>query len=118
MEQGKNLLSISEAAEFLNVSINTLRIWDSSGKLKALRSSGGHRYYPKERLERFVLNTESIARVWAESPTAPELPPDQYCQTHDVFRARLDTMSVILGQNSSVKDVAPLIIAVTGEIGN
>ena len=118
MKQGKNLLSISKAAKFLDVSINTLRIWDSSGKLKALRSSGGHRYYSKEQLERFVLNIESIARVWAESPMPPELSPDQYCQTHDIFRARLDTMSVILGQNSNAKDMAPLIIAVTGEIGN
>lgn len=118
MEQGKNLLSIGEAAKFLDVSINTLRIWDSSGKLKALRSPGGHRYYSKEQLERFVLNIESIARVWAESPTAPELSPDQYCQTHDIFRARLDTMSVILGQDSNIKDITSLIVAVTGEIGN
>src|SRR3989344_1775984 len=118
MEQGKNLLSIGGAAKFLNVSINTLRIWDSSGKLKALRSPGGHRYYSKEQLERFASDIESIARVWAESPTAPELSPDQYCQTHDIFRARLDTMSVILGQNSAIKNIAPLIVAITGEIGN
>src|SRR3989338_1960454 len=118
MKQDSNLLSISKAAEFLDVSISTLRLWDSSGKLKALRSSGGHRYYSKEQLERFVLNIESIARVWAESPTAPELSPDKYCQTHDVFRARLDTMSIMLSQNSNTKDMAPLIIAVTGEIGN
>ena len=118
MKRCKNLLSISEAARLLDVSINTLRIWDSSEKLKALRSSGGHRYYPKEQLERFLLNIESIARVWAESPTAPELSSDQYCQTHDVFMARLDTMSLILDQDSSIKDIVPLIIAVTGEIGN
>ena len=118
MEQSKNLLSIGGAAKFLGVSINTLRIWDSSGKLKALRSSGGHRYYPKEQLERFVLDIESIARVWAESPTAPELLPDYYCRTHDVFKARLDTMSLILNQDVTVKSMVSLITAVTGEIGN
>ena len=118
MRQDKNLLSISEAAKFLDVSINTLRIWDSSGKLKALRSPGGHRYYSKEHLERFVLDIESIARVWAESPTSSELLPDQYCQTHDIFRARLDTMSVLLGQDAAIKNIASLIVAVTGEIGN
>src|SRR3989344_6842681 len=118
MRESRDLLSIGEAATLIGVSINTLRIWDSKGKLKALRSSGGHRYYSKEQLERFLLNIESIARVWAESPMAPELSSDQYCQTHDVFRARLDAMSVILGQNSNAKDMAPLIIAVTGEIGN
>src|SRR3989338_9782574 len=105
MKQDKNLLSIGEAAKFLDVSIHTLRLWDSSGKLKALRSSGRHRYYSKEQLGRFVLDIESIARVWAESPTAPELSPDQYCPTHDIFKARLDTMSVILGQNSAIKNI-------------
>ena len=118
MKQGHNLLSIGEAAKFLDVSINTLRIWDSSGKLKALRSSGGHRYYSKEQLEHFVLDTESIARVWAESPTAPELSSDQYCPTQDMFRARLDTMSIILDRDSDIKNITPLIVAVTGEIGN
>src|SRR3989338_635172 len=118
MKQDKNLLSIGEAAKFLDVSIHTLRLWDSSGKLKALRSSGRHRYYPKEQLERFVLDTESIARVWAESPTAPELLPDQYCRTYDVFKARLDTMSGILNQDAALKSMVPLITAVTGEIGN
>ena len=118
MKKGNNLLSIGEAAKFLDVSTNTLRIWDSSGKLKALRSSGGHRYYPKEQLERFVLDIESIARVWAESPMAPELSPDQYCPTHDTFRARLDVMSILLDRDPNIKKLVPLIAAVTGEIGN
>src|SRR3990167_2920177 len=118
MRESRDLLSIGEAATLIGVSISTLRIWDSSGKLKALRSSGGHRYYSREQLERFVLNIESIARIWTESLTAPKLSPDQYCQTHDIFRARLDTMSIILGQNSAIKNIAPLIVAITGEIGN
>ena len=118
IKQNKSLLSIGEAAKFLDVSINTLRIWDSSGKLKALRSSGGHRYYPKDQLERFMLDIESIARIWAESPTAPELLPDQYCRTHDVFKARLDTMSAVLNQDAAMKSIVSLIAAVTGEIGN
>lgn len=119
MRENENLLSISRAAKFLGVSISTLRLWDASGKLKALRSSGGHRYYPKEQLERFVSDTESIARVWAESPVAPELSSEQYCRTHDVFKARLDSMSVVLGQDNTVgKDIVSLIAAVVGEIGN
>lgn len=114
----KDQFAIGEAAEYLQVSVDTLRRWDASGKLKALRSSGGHRYYPKEQLERFALDIESIARIWAESPTAPELLPDQYCRTHDVFLARLDTMSAILNQDAGTKSIVPLITAVTGEIGN
>ena len=118
MKRNKDLLSISQAAKFLDVSINTLRIWDSSGKLKALRSSGRHRYYSKEQLGRFVLDIESIARVWAESPTAPELSSDQYCPTHDIFKARLDTMSAFLNRDADIKNIVSLISAVTGEIGN
>jgi len=118
MMKSKNLLSIGEAATFIGVSINTLRTWDSRGKLKALRSPGGHRYYSKEQLEGFVSDIESIARVWAESPMAQELSPDQYCATHDVFKARLDTMAVVLDRDDGTKSMAPLITAVAGEIGN
>ena len=117
-KKDKNLLTISEAAEFLGVSIDTLRRWDSKGKLKALRSSGGHRYYSKDQLENFVLNFRTIARVWAESQTAPELSPDYYCYTQDIFKARLDKLAFELERDSSVKNLAPLITAVTGEIGN
>ena len=39
------LLKISEAAELLGVSIDTLRRWDKSGKLVAIKKEGGtHRY--------------------------------------------------------------------------
>jgi len=117
-KKDKNLLTISEAAEFLKVSIDTLRRWDSKGKLKALRSSGGHRYYSKEQLENFVLDFRTIARVWAESQIAPELSPDYYCYTQDIFRARLDRLAFELEQDFSTKNLAPLIISVTGEIGN
>lgn len=118
MKKDKNLLSIKEAAEFLRVSIDTLRRWDSKKKLRAVRSSGGHRYYSKEQLETFVSDFKAIARVWAESKTAPELSPDYYCYTQDVFRARLDRMAFELDSDSATKALAPLTVAITGEIGN
>jgi excisionase family DNA binding protein len=118
MKKDKNLLSISEAAKFLGVSIDTLRRWDSKGKLNAVRSFGGHRYFFKQQLESFALDLEAIARVWAESQIAPELSPDNYCYTQDVFRARLDPMALALDRDSTTKSIAPLVTAVTGEIGN
>lgn len=118
MKMEKNLLSISAAAKFLDVSIDTLRRWDSSGKLSSVRSQGGHRYYAREALERFRQDLFALARVWAESPTAPELPSDEYCETQDVFRARLDRMAILLDGDPAVKNLAPLVTAVTGEIGN
>lgn len=117
-KENKNLLTISEAAKFLKVSIDTLRRWDSKGKLKAIRSSGGHRYYSKEQLEDFVLDIKAIARIWAESQTDPELSPNHYCYTQDIFRARLNRIALELDNNSNIKSLAPLIVAVTGEIGN
>ena len=39
----KNLLNMKEAMDYLNVSKITLQRWDNRGKLKAVRTSGGHR---------------------------------------------------------------------------
>ncbi len=118
MEKNKNLLAISEAAKFLGISIDTLRRWDSKGKLKALKSSGGHRYYSKEQLENFVSDLRAIASIWAGSQTASELLSDYYCYTQDIFKARLDRMAFDLDRNPTTKTLTSLIIAITGEIGN
>lgn len=117
MKKDKNLLTISQAAKFLEVSIDTLRRWDLKGKLKAIRSSGGHRYYAKDQLESFVSDLRAIARVWAESQIAPELASDHYCYTQDIFRARLNRMAFELDRDAT-KNLASLIVAVIGEIGN
>jgi excisionase family DNA binding protein len=44
------LLSIGDAADFLGVSVDTLRRWEKKGKIEAYRSPGGHRYFKKEDL--------------------------------------------------------------------
>lgn len=50
----KTLLNMKEAMEYLNVSKITLQRWDNSGKLKAVRTSGGHRRYKISDLEKFI----------------------------------------------------------------
>ncbi|HIH11855.1 TPA: MerR family transcriptional regulator [Candidatus Woesearchaeota archaeon] len=49
------LLTIRQAAEILNVHIETLRRWDKSGKLKAIivNERGDRRYDPRD-IERFI----------------------------------------------------------------
>lgn len=49
------LLTIRQAAEILNVHVETLRRWDKSGKLKAIRVNerGDRRYHPED-LEKIV----------------------------------------------------------------
>lgn len=48
------LLNIAQAAKYLNVSIDTLRLWDKSGKLKPLKTPGGHRRYDMPTLNDFI----------------------------------------------------------------
>ena len=49
------LLTIRQAAEILNVHVETLRRWDGSGKLKAFRvNERGDRRYKPEDLENYL----------------------------------------------------------------
>lgn len=49
-----NLLNIKDAATYLNLSADTLRRLDKSGKLKPLTTEGGHRRYQKEMLDEYI----------------------------------------------------------------
>ncbi|MEM1170870.1 MAG: IS607 family transposase [Cyanobacteria bacterium P01_H01_bin.35] len=40
-----NLLSVSEAAELLGVSTKTIRRWETEGRIKSIRTEGGHRRF-------------------------------------------------------------------------
>ena len=56
----EKLLTITEAAKILGVSLDTLRRWDKNGKLVAIKKDGGtHRYYRKEDLEIFSSDSSS-----------------------------------------------------------
>lgn len=50
----KNLLNMKETMNYLNVSKITLQRWDNRGKLKAVRTSGGHRRYKLSDLKKFI----------------------------------------------------------------
>ena len=51
----KKLLTIRQAAEILNVHVETLRRWDKSGKLIAIKVNdrGDRRFNPKD-IENFI----------------------------------------------------------------
>ena len=56
-KQLPKLLTIKQAAEVLNVHVETLRRWDKSGKLKAIRiNKRGDRRYKPEDLETIIKN--------------------------------------------------------------
>lgn len=113
----KALLTIREAAEFLGVSIDTLRRWDKSGKLVATRKEGGtHRYYAKEDLELFVSDLSRLVSVWVLS--GGDIPSEFYCSNSADFQARLLKMQDLLIASKKADKIFSLIVAVAGEIGN
>src|SRR3989338_10135752 len=119
----RELLSISEVAKLLGVSIDTLRRWDKSGKLKSARRSGesgarGHRYYLKQDLEAYQNDLFDLAKKWVTS--SPQIPVDYYCSNSAILQSRLIKLQERLEVTEEVqlKKIFPLVVAVAGEIGN
>lgn len=117
------LLTISQTAEMVGVSIQTLRRWDESGKLHSVRKKKtGNRYYRKNDIDNFIRdnlkNLFRLAKNWVASESENKLPADFYCQDISVFQARLSKLERDLGKIQGLKEVFPLISAITGEIGN
>ena len=53
---------MSEAAEMLGVTTKTLRNWDRSGKVKAIRHPvNGYRIYPRQQLDDLLNQTVRIS---------------------------------------------------------
>ncbi|AZA14656.1 DNA (cytosine-5-)-methyltransferase [Corynebacterium choanae] len=59
MTQVKQRLPISEAAQILDVSIDTLRRWDKSGVIRASRSPRGHRLFDLDEITRVIAKQQS-----------------------------------------------------------
>lgn len=103
----------------MGVSIQTLRNWEKSGKLRAERSTGKQRYYVVQDLERFALNLQVLGLAWAKSAVPPELHDEYYCERPDRFTSRVAKMGAELQNSARVsEDLASLLTLVTGEIGD
>lgn len=112
----KDLISIGEAASMMDVSIDTLRRWDKSGKLKSIKSPGGHRLYSKLQVELYLNDLFGMARDWVLKKV--EIPSKFHCSNSAVFQARLTTMQDLMARAKGSETIFPLIVAVAGEIGN
>lgn len=113
----ERLLNIREAAEILGVSVDTLRRWDASGKLVAIRKEGGtHRYYREKDLEIFSSDLFKLAAEWAINKA--EFPSTFYCQTSSVFQAKLVKMERALLEKPGLEKLYSLIVLIAGEIGD
>jgi len=110
---------IGGAAEILNVSVQTLRNWEKSGKLTPERSVGRQRYYRIQDLKRFALDLEKLGLAWASSGIAPQLPKEYYSERPDRFTTRVARMGIDLQHSGKVsEDIASLLTLVAGEIGD
>ena len=119
------LLTISQTAKMLGVSIQTLRRWDDSGKLSSVsRKVAGHRHYLKNDIENYIKNNPrdlslfKMARNWVMNDLGAEPLSDFYCPDMSVFQARLTRLENELGKIRRLSKIFPLISAITGEIGN
>lgn len=112
------LISIGKASKLLGVSIDSLRRWDKTHRLPSVRnSSKGHRYFRQMDIDIFLRDIAALAKQWAsvETGIAPE--QDAYCQTRDIFQARLEKLQSSL-QRAASSSATSLLSAITGEIGN
>ena len=113
----EELITISEAAEILGISIDTLRRWDKSGKLNPVKTSeAGYRLYYRSQIEIFLNDLFGLAKDWTLKGV--EMPSRFYCSNSAVFQTRLTRMQDLLGGVQELSHIFPLIVAVTGEVGN
>ena len=113
----ENLLNIAEAAEFLGVSIDTLRRWDKSGKLLAIRKEGGtHRYYHQADLNLFAGDIQKTAYEWAKD--GGDLSSQFYCANSSVFQGRISKLETFLAATDGLEKLGFLITAAASEIGD
>ncbi|NCO00092.1 helix-turn-helix domain-containing protein [Candidatus Falkowbacteria bacterium] len=113
-------LKINEAANYLGISIDTLRRWDDKGKLKSLRASqGDHRYYSLSQLEEFLTSScVSLVLKWTRDNIGAEPNDIFYCSDSSVFQGRLYKLRKALSGNKEIESFFSLLISVVGEIGD
>lgn len=115
--KNNDLISISEAAKLLKVSIMTLRRWDESGRFSSIRKQpNGHRYYRKEDIDMFLNDLFKLAYEWVAHRT--KFPEEFYCQNSAIFQSSLVKMQSLMVQRNDLKDLLSLVVSVAGEIGN
>lgn len=117
MQDGK--VRIGKAAQILGVSIQTLRNWEKSGKLRAERSNGRQRFYTLKNLNSFTINLKTLGLAWAISAVPPELANEYYCERPDRFTSRVAKMGTEFQRAGTISvDTASLLTLMAGEIGD
>ena len=64
-------------------------------------------------------NIEKLGYDWITADSEnTDVGSDYYCQTRDIFEARLDRMKIALSENKKLSESRFLLSAIAGEIGN
>ena len=85
------LLRLTEAANILGVSVDTLRKWDYQGKIRTVRTKGGHRRIPLSEIMN-ILNIKDLKAIRAvtyarvSSPSNRDLLPKQQLKLREYVR--------------------------------
>ena len=115
----KDVITIKEAAEMLGVSMQTLRRWDESGKLIAIRpGKGTHRLYRTEDITLLTTDLFSLAKMWIFSDAPKEPDSRYYCSNSGIFQFRLHAMESELLKLPAFEHIFSFISSTAGEIGN
>lgn len=119
------LLSIGKASKILGISIDTLRRWEKANILQSFRPSpASKRYYREGDINSFLREGNAcrdigiLGKNWVFQKHATTPQPSFYCETSDIFYARLQRMESDLSKNTSLREISSLIVAITGEIGS
>lgn len=113
------LIKINEASKILNVSKQTLRRWDESGRLKSIRvSPTSYRYYNLSDIQLITKNIFSLAEEWISSPTAIEPDSQFFCLDSPTFQAKLNHLEIAMQIIPDLKKDFSFISSMVGEIGN
>lgn len=119
MLDSNKLIKINEAAKILNVSMQTLRRWDQSGRLKSTRiSPRGYRYYNLSDIQLITKNIFALAEEWISRSTAIEPDSQFFCLDSPTFQARLNRLEMAMQRIPDLKKDFSFISSVVGEIGN
>ena len=73
IKNGTNLLSISQAAQALKVSVDTLRRWEQKGYISPVRTPGGFRKYNLEELKQAKQTRLKSGKILSISEAAEEI---------------------------------------------
>lgn len=111
-------INIGEAAKMLSVSVDTLRRWDKSGKLRARVTLSGRRYYSTEQIALLQGDLYTLALSWASAALPREPIDEYYCPNSSVFQTRLMRMGQPLADRTDNPPWLHLLTAAVGEVGN